>query len=104
MSLILIDKIPEILFTFSMIRHTRDLIKYDKSSNLNFINGWKFATMMMVIFGHTILSGSHVPLMYAKVAEKVNLTNINYINTRCQFIIIIIIIIIRFLQRDHIFY
>lgn len=64
-------KMPEILRLFSIIRNTRDLIKYNKDNELNIFNGLKVVTMTLVICGHKFFYFTINPIMWAKRLEMV---------------------------------
>jgi len=56
---------------FSIIRNTRDLIKYNRNNDLNIFNGLKVVTMILVLFGHKFLYFVINPIMYGKRLERV---------------------------------
>lgn len=56
---------------FSIIRNGRDLIRFDKNNDLNWFNGVKVSTMILVLFGHKFLYLMATPLMYGRRLEMV---------------------------------
>lgn len=65
------ETIPEYVYWFSMIRNGRILIKYDKNSDLNILNGFKVLTMVLILFGHKFLFYALHPMSYAMKVEGV---------------------------------
>lgn len=66
------DRSLGMLTAFSLIRNTRDLIKYNGNNDLNIFNGLKVVTMILVLFGHKYLYFVINPLMYGKRLERVS--------------------------------
>lgn len=67
----LTGKMPEIFNMFSIIRNSRDLIKYNRNNDLNIFNGLKVLTMIVVLFGHKFLYFVINPITYGMHLEKV---------------------------------
>ncbi|CAH1712122.1 unnamed protein product [Aphis gossypii] len=64
------SKMPEIFNMFSIIRNSRDLIKYNRNNDLNIFNGLKVLTMIVVLFGHKFLYFVINPITYGMHLEK----------------------------------
>jgi len=62
---------PELLNMFSIIRNGSNLIKFDKNNDLNWFNGIKVLTMILVLFGHKFLYLMATPIMFGKRLEMV---------------------------------
>jgi len=67
----LTGKMPEVINMFSIIRNSRDLIKYNRNNDLNIFNGLKVLTMIVVLFGHKFLYFVINPITYGMHLEKV---------------------------------
>ncbi|KAF0762026.1 nose resistant to fluoxetine protein 6-like, partial [Aphis craccivora] len=64
------SKMPEVFNMFSIIRNSRDLIKYNRNNDLNIFNGLKVLTMIVVLFGHKFLYFVINPITYGMHLEK----------------------------------
>lgn len=63
--------LPEYFYWFSIIHNGRNLIKYDKTNELNIFNGFKFLVMILVIFGHKFFYYTMNPISYTIFLEQV---------------------------------
>lgn len=66
------QKYNSIVGSFSFIKSTLELIKYDKNNELNSFNGCKFVIMIFVLFGHRFMYIAGSPLNHSKTYEAVS--------------------------------
>lgn len=57
--------------SFSFIKSSKELLKFNKNNELNIINGFKFVTMIFILFGHRFMFFAGHPITYSEAFEKV---------------------------------
>eukprot|EP00102_Acyrthosiphon_pisum_P008731 XP_003245760.3 PREDICTED: nose resistant to fluoxetine protein 6 [Acyrthosiphon pisum] len=60
----------EFFISFSFIKSLKELLKYDKTNELNFLNGMKVTTMIFILFGHRSMYLAGYPISYSKYIEN----------------------------------
>ncbi|VVC41807.1 Nose resistant-to-fluoxetine protein, N-terminal,Acyltransferase 3 [Cinara cedri] len=59
-----------IYYSFSFIKSSRELLKFDKNNELNYINGFKVIVMLGVLFGHRAMFFLGNPFSVSKFVEN----------------------------------
>ncbi|XP_026810739.1 O-acyltransferase like protein-like [Rhopalosiphum maidis] len=57
--------------TFSFIKSGKELLKYDKTNELNILNGLKVLTMIFILFGHRFMYLAGNPINNSKFLENI---------------------------------
>jgi hypothetical protein len=58
--------------TFSFIKSGKELLKYDRTNELNILNGLKVLTMIFILFGHRFMYLAGNPINNSKFLENVS--------------------------------
>lgn len=62
----------EFFISFSFIKSVKELLKYDKTNELNILNGSKVITMLFILFGHRFMYLAGNPMIHPKFIENVS--------------------------------
>lgn len=69
------------LISFSFIKSAKELLKYDKTNELNILNGAKVTTMLFILFGHRFMYLAGNPMSHPKFVEDIYLHGPNILLT-----------------------
>ncbi|XP_060877768.1 O-acyltransferase like protein-like [Metopolophium dirhodum] len=60
----------EFFISFSFIKSVKELLKYDKTNELNILNGAKVSTMLFILFGHRFMFLVGNPMSHPQLIEN----------------------------------
>ncbi|XP_060865910.1 nose resistant to fluoxetine protein 6-like isoform X2 [Metopolophium dirhodum] len=71
----------EFFISFSFIKSVKELLKYDKTNELNILNGLKVTTMIFILFGHRFMYLVGNPMSHSKIIENMYMSGPDIILT-----------------------